>query len=45
MTGPNMRPGDFAQWTKMIVDIGTSKIEDRELTPEEQSKAFAADLL
>ena len=32
------RPRDFAQRAKMIVDIATGEVEDRELTPEEQGK-------
>ena len=36
------RPADFAQRTKMIVDIATGEIEDREPTPEEQGKDPAA---
>ena len=36
------RPRDFAQRAKMIVDIATGEIEDRELTPEEQRKDPAA---
>jgi hypothetical protein len=36
------RPADFAQRAKMIVDIATGEIEDREPTPEEQGKDPAA---
>src|SRR5256885_13714652 len=36
------RPRDFAQRAKMIVDIATGEIEDREPTPEEQGKDPAA---
>jgi len=36
------RPTDFAQRAKMIVDIATGEIEDREPTPEEQGKDPAA---
>jgi hypothetical protein len=32
------RPRDFAQRARMIVDIATGEIEDREPTPEEQGK-------
>jgi hypothetical protein len=36
------RPRDFAQRARMIVDIATGEIEDREPTPEEQGKDPAA---
>lgn len=36
------RPADFAQRAKMIVDIATGEIEDRQPTPEEQGKDPAA---
>ena len=36
------RPADFAQRAKMIVDIATGEVEDREPTPEEQGKDPAA---
>jgi hypothetical protein len=36
------RPADFAQRAKMIVDIATGEIEDREPSPEEQGKDPAA---
>ena len=36
------RPRDFAQRAKMIVDIATGEIEDREPSPEEQGKDPAA---
>jgi hypothetical protein len=38
MTARKKRPRDFAQRAKMIVDIATGEIEDREPTPEEQAK-------
>lgn len=36
------RPRDPAQLAKLIVDIATGEIEDREPTPEEQGKSAAA---
>jgi hypothetical protein len=36
------RPRDPAQLAKLIVDIATGEVEDRELTPEEQGKDPAA---
>ena len=42
MKAKTKRPGDFAQRAKMIVDIATGEIEDREPTPEEQGKDPAA---
>jgi hypothetical protein len=36
------RPRDLNQWAKRMVDIATGAVEDRELTPEEQSKDPAA---
>jgi hypothetical protein len=42
MTERKKRPRDFAQRAKMIVDIATGEIEDREPTPEEQGKDPAA---
>ena len=42
MTERKKRPRDFAQRAKMIVDIATGEIEDREPTPEEQDKDLAA---
>lgn len=36
------RPRDPAQLAKLIVDIATGEIEDRELTPEERGKDPAA---
>ena len=38
------RPRDPNQLAKLIVDIATGQVEDRELTPEEQGKG-AVDLL
>jgi hypothetical protein len=35
-------PRDCAQQAKMIVDIATGEVEDREPTPEEQGKDPAA---
>ena len=42
MPNRRKRPADFAQRAKMIVDIATGEIEDREPTPEEQGKDPAA---
>ena len=42
MKAKTKRPGDCAQRAKMIVDIATGEIEDREPTPEEQGKDPAA---
>ena len=42
MTARKKRPRDFAQRAKMIVDIATGDVEDREPTPEEQGKDPAA---
>ena len=42
MPNRKKRPRDFAQRAKMIVDIATGEIEDREPTPEEQGKDPAA---
>ena len=42
MPSRRKRPADFAQRAKMIVDIATGEIEDREPTPEEQGKDPAA---
>jgi len=36
------RPADFAQRAKLIVDIATGEIEDRQPTPKEQGKDPAA---
>jgi hypothetical protein len=36
------RPRDPAQLAKLIVDIATGEVEDRELTPEERGKDAAA---
>jgi hypothetical protein len=36
------RPRDLNQWAKRMVDIATGAIDDREPTPEEQSKDPAA---
>jgi hypothetical protein len=37
-----LRPRDPAQLAKLIVDIATGEVEDREPTPEEQGKDSAA---
>jgi len=36
------RPRDAAQLAKLVVDIATGEVEDREPTPEEQGKDPAA---
>jgi hypothetical protein len=36
------RPRDFSQAVKLVVDIATGQVEDRELTPESQGKNPAA---
>ena len=38
MTKPPKRPRDFSQAAKLVVDIATGQVEDREPTPEEQGK-------
>ena len=42
MTKHPKRPRDPAQLAKLIVDIATGEVEDREPTPEEQGKDPAA---
>lgn len=42
MTSHPKRPRDPAQLAKLIVDIATGEVEDREPTPEEQGKDPAA---
>jgi hypothetical protein len=43
-TGPKgeKRPRDTNQLAKLIVDIATGQVEERERTPEEQGKTAAA---
>lgn len=41
VTAPK-RPRDPNQLAKLIVDVATGEIEDREPTPEEQGKSAAA---
>jgi hypothetical protein len=36
------RPRDFSQAAKLVVDIPSGQVEDREPTPEEQGKTAAA---
>ncbi|MGH9830026.1 MAG: histone H1, partial [Blastocatellia bacterium] len=36
------RPRDFSQAAKLVVDIASGRVEDRERTPEEQGKTAAA---
>jgi hypothetical protein len=36
------RPRDFSQAAKLVVDIASGQVEDREPTPEEQGKNAAA---
>jgi hypothetical protein len=42
MSNHPKRPRDPAQLAKLIVDIATGEVEDREPTPEEQGKDPAA---
>jgi len=42
MISRRKRPADFAQRAKLIVDIATGEIEDREPTPAEEGKDPAA---
>jgi hypothetical protein len=36
------RPRDFSQAAKLVIDIASGQVEDREPTPEEQGKDPAA---
>jgi hypothetical protein len=36
------RPRDFSQAAKLVVDIASGQVADRDLTPEEQGKDPAA---
>jgi hypothetical protein len=38
MTKPPKRPRDFSQAAKLVIDVATGQVEDREPTPEEQGK-------
>ncbi len=38
VTKPPKRPRDFSQAAKLVIDVATGQIEDREPTPEEQGK-------
>ena len=38
MTKHPKRPRDFSQAAKLVVDIASGQVEDRERTPEEQGK-------
>ena len=42
MTDRPKRPRDPAQLAKLIVDIATGEVDDRELTPEDRGKDPAA---
>jgi hypothetical protein len=42
MTKAPKRPRDFSQAAKLVIDVATGQIEDRESTPEEQGKDPAA---
>jgi len=42
MTKPRKRPRDFSQAGKLVIDVATGQVEDREPTPEEQGKDPAA---
>jgi hypothetical protein len=35
---PKKRPRDFSQAAKLVVDIASGQVEDREQTPEERGK-------
>jgi hypothetical protein len=37
MTKHPKRRRDLNQWAKLMVDLATKQVEDRELTPEERS--------
>jgi hypothetical protein len=36
MTKPPKRPRDFSQAAKLVIDVASGQVEDREPTPEEQ---------
>jgi hypothetical protein len=38
VTSPPKRPRDFSQAAKLVIDIASGQVEDREPTPEEQGK-------
>ena len=42
MSNHRKRPRDFSQVAKLVIDIATGQVEDREPTPEEQGKDPAA---
>jgi hypothetical protein len=42
MNAHRKRPRDPAQLAKLVVDIATGQVEDREPTPEEQGKSATA---
>jgi hypothetical protein len=42
MTKHPKRPRDFSQAAKLVVDIASGHVEDRELTPEERGVDLAA---
>jgi hypothetical protein len=42
MTKPPKRPRDFSQAAKLVIDVATGQVEDREPTPEERGKNPAA---
>jgi hypothetical protein len=42
MAKPPKRPRDFSQAAKLVVDVATGQVEDREPTPEERGKDPAA---
>jgi hypothetical protein len=39
---PPKRPRDFSQAAKLVIDVATGQVEDREPTPEERGKDPAA---
>jgi len=42
VTKPRKRPRDFSQAAKLVIDVATGQVEDREPTPEERGKDPAA---
>jgi hypothetical protein len=39
---PRKRPHDFSQAAKLVIDVATGPVEDREPTPEKQGKDLVA---
>jgi hypothetical protein len=42
MPKPPKRPRDFSQAAKLVIDVATGQVEDREPTPQERGKDPAA---